>query len=578
MKRHFTIIILFYSSLSLAQNIYAPLDNDYNSLIDRLDIKGYSGKIFTSVKPYSRKEIAALADSLSKDSTIRFSKVDKQNLQYLRDDNWEWSNVKDSGNSKRSFIWNLYKKKNAFYEVNKPDFQMQVNPVIEFSYGKDNDAPGLGKAISQSTYINTRGGEIEGTIDKRVSFYTMLTDNQAAFPQYVSNYVGATSAVPGEGFWKPFKTNGYDFYSFEGYIDFNFTKHISTQFGQGKNFIGDGYRSLFLSDFSSNYLYWKIDTKVWKFDYINVFAQMTADIILTPSPAPAPQGDVAYPHKYMALHYLSYNVSKKLNLSFFECITFGNTDSVHNRGFDPSYLNPIIFYKAVENGMGAPDKDHIGFSLKWNLLNHFSLYGSVILDEFNLDEIKAGNGWWGNKQGGQIGVKWVDIFGIHNLDGQLEENFVPPYTYATYSFSKSTNYSYYANYTNYQQPLADPLGANFYETIGILRFQPYYKWSFTGKLFYDQTGLDILGLNYGSNIMLSNTTRVQDYNNFIGQGAKTTILYLSFTATYKLAHNMFIDATAIIRNEQSVQAQYTNDDKTFSVSFRWNIAKRLQEF
>jgi hypothetical protein len=568
MKKYIILIAVFYSSMLAAQSVYAPLSNDYYDLIDRMDIKGYSRNIFTEVKPYLRKDIAEMADSAAKDSSKFFSKVDRRNLLYLQHDNWEWSHVKDSGNSVKPILKVFYQKKNDFYEVNTKGLQFQLNPVACFSYGKDED-----NGTNPSTYINTRGFDLRGIIDNKVGFYTFLTDNQAAFPQYVNNRVAATEAVPGEGFWKGYKTNGYDFYTAEGYIDFNFTKHISTQFGQDKNIIGDGYRSLMLSDYSGDYLFWKVDTKVWKMEYVNIFAQMTSNVIGNP-----PAGDVAYPHKYMALHYLTYNVCKNFNIGLFECITFGNTDSAHNRGYDFTYLNPIIFYKAAENGLGAPDKDHIGANFKWNFLHHCSLYGSVLLDEFNIDEIRAHTGWWGNKQAFQIGLKYIDVFGVHNLDMQLEGNVVPPYTYATYSYSRYNNFSYFANYTNYMQPLADPNGANFNEAIATLKYQPCYKLMLTGKIIFTQIGLDTGGLNYGSNIMLSNTTRAHDFGNFIGQGAKTDIAYLSLTITYQLAHNMFIDFTAIMRDAKSDYAPYSSNEKIGSISFRWNIGQRLQEF
>ena len=38
----------------------------------------------------------------------------------------------------------------------------------------------------------------------------------------------------------------------------------------------------------------------------------------------------------------------------------------------------------------------------------------------NLSEVKAGNGWWGNKYGLQLGAKYIDAFSIKNLDLQLE--------------------------------------------------------------------------------------------------------------------------------------------------------------
>ncbi len=566
------LLFIIHVTGSLAQSVYAPLNPDYYYLIDRMDIQGASGNIFTSVKPYLRNDIAAMADMALSDSgklAHRLSKVDRLNLQYLQHDNWEWSHNKDSGNSAHKFIWNLYKKRNDFFAVNTKDFQLQLNPVIDFSYGRDYSY------TDQSTYINTRGAELRGVIDDKVGFYAFLTDNQAAFPEYVKARIAATNTVPGEGFWGPYGTNGYDFYTARGYVDFRLTKHITTQFGQDANFIGDGYRSLMLSDYSGNYLFWKVDTKIWKFDYVNIFAQMTSDIIGVP-----PLGDIAYPHKYLALHYLTYSFSKKFNLGLFECITFGNTDTVHNRGYDLNYLNPVIFYKAVENGLGAPDKDHIGINWKWNLLSHVSLYGSVLLDEFNIDQLRANTGWWGNKQAAQAGLKYIDIFGIHNLDLQFEENIVPPYTYATYSFPGAAgNYSYFANYTNYMQPLADPMGANFYESIAILRFQPWYKFTFTGKLFYTIIGLDTAGKgNYGSNVMLSNTTRVSSYGNYITQGARTTIEFVSLTGTYQIVHNMFIDLGIVLRNESSRTSFYNSNDNSLFISFRWNIAQRLQEF
>jgi len=572
-KKYLTVLALFSSGALAAQGTFAPLDNDYYDLIDRLDIKGYAGNIiFTSVKPYLRKDIAILADSAAKDSSKRFSNVDRRNLEYLRHDNWEWSNIADSGNSEKAILKYFYQKKNDFYQIHTKDFQFQLNPVTYFSYGKDDFSIG-GASATNSTYINTRGIELRGDVDNKVGFYTFLTDNQAEFPQYVNNRIAATNTVPGEGFWKGYKGNGVDFFTAGGYIDFNITKHINMQFGQDKNIIGDGYRSLMLSDYSGDYLFAKVNLKVWKLEYTNIFAQMTSDVIGSP-----PSGDTPYPHKYMALHYLTLNLCKNFNIGLFECITFGNVDTSHNRGYDFTYLNPVIFYKAAENGLGAPDKDHIGACFKWNFLHHVSLYGTVLLDEFNIDEIKAHTGWWGNKQAFQAGLKYIDVLGIHNLDGQLEGNIVPPYTYATYSFSRVTDYSYFANYTNYMQPLADPNGANFYEGIATLKYQPCYRLTLTGKILYTVIGLDSAGLNYGSNLMLSNTTRVHDYGNFIGQGAKTNIAYLSFTFTYQIAHNMFIDLTAIVRNQKSDYAPYTYSDKTVNISFRWNIAKRLQEF
>ena len=52
------------------------------------------------------------------------------------------------------------------------------------------------------------------------------------------------------------------------------TKYIDVAFGYDKNFIGNGYRSLFLSDFGNNNLFLKLNTRIWKFNYQNLFMEL----------------------------------------------------------------------------------------------------------------------------------------------------------------------------------------------------------------------------------------------------------------------------------------------------------------
>ena len=82
-------------------------------------------------------------------------------------------------------------------------------------------------------------------------------------------------AVPGAGFYKPFKTTATDYFDARGSINFSAAKYIDFQFGYDKNFIGNGYRSLFFSDFGNNYLFLKINTRIWKFNYQNLFMELT---------------------------------------------------------------------------------------------------------------------------------------------------------------------------------------------------------------------------------------------------------------------------------------------------------------
>jgi len=559
------LLVIFTAFKLSAQSSYIPVnDKDYLYLIDRLDIKKPMDYTFlhTSVKPYERKTIAMLADSMLRDSTLHLSEIDMFNLQYIANDNSEWSTL-DSNKSKKPILKYFYENKSDMFRVSTKDFDLHLNPVIYLSYGKE-------FVEKDNPYINTRGVEFRGMINKKVGFYAFMADNQALFPEYVRTYNNFSNypGVPGEGYTKPFKNNGADFVTARGYFTFNVIKNIQFQFGHDKNFIGNGYRSLILSDFSSNYTFLKLNTHVWKINYLNIFAEMNADVYYA---------NTLLPKKYFALHHLSMDVTKNLNIGLFETVIFGRKDSTKDGQFDFSYLNPIIYYRSIQQRLSTADNSLLGVDVKWNFLKHFSFYGQFILDEFLLKEMKAMPGSLNNKQGGQMGIKYFNVAGISNLDLQLETNTVRPYTYS--------HADRYRSYTNYNQALADPLGANFFEYIGILRYQPLKRMRFTGKVIYARYGTDtsftspVLD-NSGQNIF-KNYTVVNAYGpnaNKIGQGISTTLLYLSFNITYQLKHNLFIDLTQVLRKLDSEMTSLNQRTNFTSVAVRWNIPQRLNEF
>jgi hypothetical protein len=145
-----------------------------------------------------------------------------------------------------------------------------------------------------------------------------------------------------------------------------------------------------------------------------------------------------------------------------------------------------------------------------------------------------------------------------------------PYTY--------THETIYTSYAHYNLPLAHPLGANFYELVGILRYQPLNRLHLTGKLLYARYGEDADGSNWGSNVRLDYATLEQIYGNKIGQGVATRTAFADFTATYMLRHNLFIDAKATVRRQESALPERSRTDYIGFLALRLNIPQRLQEF
>jgi len=549
--------VLFFSCSAKSQTTYLPQGDKQNILIERLEIKSVNDSFFnfSKTRPFSRKAVVNGSRNIEQ-SNINLSLVDRYNLRGLFINNTEWLTPAERGQykSRKPVLKNFYTTPANLYEVHVKDFDLVINPVIQFSLMKESDN-------DQDLFLNTRGLSVRGKIAEKIGFSAYLTDNQERDPSWVQQFIAERRAVPGAGFYKNFKAaGGVDYFDARGYFTFNVTKYIDVAFGYDKNFIGNGHRSLFLSDFGNSNLFLKLNTRIWKINYQNLFMELhNADDRI---------GDRLIGKKYAVMHHLDVNVTRWLNIGLFEGVVFGRTDK-----FDFGYLNPIIFYRSIEQQNGSFDNSVAGLDFKANVARKFQFYGQLLLDEFKLSEIKAGNGWWANKFGIQLGAKYIDAFNISNLDLQLEHNRVRPFTY---SHRDSV-----ANYTHYNQPLAHPLMANFSEFIAIARYQPAPKWTIQGKLIVYEQGRDSSAVSHGSNIFLPHVApyRMNDYGFSIGSGWKTNVAYASLLVSYELRENLFLELLGIIRKEETKTAPILSGNST-AVSFgvRWNMHTRVHEF
>ncbi|MBR9859186.1 hypothetical protein GYB22_00245 [bacterium] len=525
-------ILLFYVLLGagVLASAQSPLTSNFTNyhLVDRFEImNGEISKFhFTSVKPFRRDmqyRFAAEATAISA--------VDSFNRAYLLIDNAMYSKS-EAALTDKPLLNTFYTRKNAFYSISYEDvlfgtsIDLEVNPVLGFSGGLDvqND---------QSIYRNSRGVVVRGNLGRKLGFYTYAMENQYRFPNYLRSQIDETGVVPGTGLHKRFGDNGEDFFNASGYITFSPIKEVMVQFGHDRNFIGNGHRSLILSDYAKEYPFLKFNTRVWRINYMNLFSEHIDYV-------PTPDGQ-AFKRKFNAFHHLSINIGKNLNIGFFENVIFDRQDSSENNRYEINYLNPIIFYRSVEHGLNSSDNVILGTDWKWNFLKRFSFYGQLVFDEFQKNEFFKQTSSWTNKWAYQLGLKYINVAGINNLDFQYEYNQVRPYVYQ--HFTKSQNW------IHFNQALAHPLGANFRENIVIIRYQPLDRLNITLLSSISNQGKDssVNSENYGANILRDYSDIPNKENVQILQGFNSTIQTINFTASYMLWHNLFIDFQLLYR-------------------------------
>ncbi len=551
-------ILVFSHTLCQAQSTFIPLNDDYYHLLDRYEIKSgkFSKTFHTGAKPYDRKAVILFLNETEAEHPGEWSGRDRYNIDYLRNDSWEWTadtlayGIDEQGIRRKSRL--LWGHPADLYSSRNEDFDIHVNFVTNNFAGKEKD---VGRALLYSG----RGVEVRGMINKKLGFYTYITDNQGYFPQYVQEYTEKLN-FPGEGLTKIGMKKGVDFFSARGYITFNPLKSVNIQFGHDRNFFGNGYRSLTLSDNSSPYLFLKINTQIGRVRYTNLWTSMINN-------QDAPHGDMLRKKKYTAMHHLSVNITDRFNLGFFEAEVFSRDST--SGGFDLNYLNPVIFYRFVESYLGSSDNALLGIDFKWLTFKNFSTYGQLMVDEFLSKDYFNNDRSWTKKYGLQLGAKHIDALGIPHLDLQAEYNVVRPYTFTHRDGGR--------NYMHYKQALAHPLGANFWEVLGIARYQLGARLTAYGTIVIADRGVDAFGTNYGSDLTLDYDTRVSDKGNVITQGILEKTRMFDLRLSYMLAHNLFLDYRMM---QRKVISSHTLLPSTSLVTFgvRYNLPYRQQLF
>lgn len=342
--------------------------------------------------------------------------------------------------------------------------------------------------------------------------YAFISETPESYLHQLQDSLGILFGV---GYLKSKNELLYGHY-YTGKITYNPTEYFSFEIGRGKHFWGDGYRSLILSDNASPYPYLKINTKIWKIHYVNLWTKMRER-----------NTDLDFDSKFIAMHALSWNISSRVNLSVYESVIWQSSDGINKRGLDINYFNPVIFYRPIEFSIGSADNEIIGLSVSYKYKNHTKFYSQIVLDEFLLKEIKDLNGWWANKFGIQVGVKSFNIF-KSGIDFQSELNFARPFTY--------THGSVLQNFGHERQSLAHPLETNFVEWVSLLKYSKE-KWKFSNEFVWAIYGRDEFDQNLGGNLYESYNGIEREHGNYLAQGNKTSLLSNMTTFDFYLSKN-----------------------------------------
>jgi len=499
----FVAFIIFSAQASLAQSVYLPYSYQFDQKFDA-DIYSVKNSFHTALKPY-------LIDSIL---SPRYNRL----MQLGVDSSYKSWILRKLFNE---HLFDVKTKEYTFYGDYLPDLQI----------GRDLKG-------QKTTFLNTRGYQLGGTVSDKFSFYTTGYENQGVFPAYYDAIVNSYHFVPGQSYDRSFGKKTKDWSYATAIVSYTPIKQLNVTLGADKTFIGDGYRSLLLSDYAAPYPLLRVTANLGKLQYMAMWTYMESLY------AQKFDGFGSNRRKWGMFHYLDWNVTNRLSLGVFNALIAAEADDNGNlHGFDVNYINPVLLIGSLGPSKPIPDNTFGGFTAKYKIFDKAAVYGQLLLDNY----INS-SGSNAHTYGYQLGIRGADIFKVNSLNYILEYNTVKPYAY--------TGSQPITSYTQYEEPLGDPLGANFTEAIGILNYS-IGKFDLQGQLNYAKYEVSNLGQNNGMSLTPALIPPVYVYGLLpatipvAGQGIPTNLYYAEGTASYLVnpKYNLRIELGALYRNE-----------------------------
>jgi hypothetical protein len=498
MKRFFTslLLLLLFAGASKAQLIYQPYSYQFYQKLNN-SVYSPSNMLHTSLKPYLIGDSSALRpiyDSLLMQNADNTGKT------------WLYRKLF------RQHLFDVKDKEYTFYLDYLPDLQI----------GREFNEP-------KTVFMNTRGYQVGGTIGSKFFFYTSGFENQGKFANYETDYINTVGMIPGQEFDKSYGKDTKDWSNVTALIGYTPTKSISIELGEDKTFIGDGYRSVLLSDYASAYplLRFKIDLGK-NVQYMAMWTYMQ-DQYATQFNAFSNNR-----RKWGAFHYIDWNINNRASIGFFNALIAEEAnDAGQLHGFDANYINPVFFVSSLGPSKPAPDHTLFGFNGKYKVLDKTTIYGQILFDQASsTDSTRGGRYAW------QLGFRGSDLFKISKLNYLFEYNTSKPYTY-------SSQYPI-VNYSQLSEPLGDPLGSDFKELVGIVNYS-IGKFDLQGQVNYAKYAAGTVqltgagGINLAPGIISS------------GQTIANTVKYAEGTIAYLLnpKYNLRIEVGGLLRQSSS---------------------------
>ena len=424
-------------------------------------------------------------------------------------------------------------------EVVKDDHTFYVDFMPDFVIGAERGTN------SKSLWINTRGAQAGLSVNKKFSLFVSFYENQARYASFVDSMARQIGNLPGQGFSKKLETGKYDWMNATANMSYRFADALQVAIAYDKIHIGEGYRSVLISDNPYNFTHARLSGTYGRFQYHSIWAYMN-DL---KNPRLADSSDpfstrLGNGVKYGAFHYVDYLAGEKVSLGLFHSLIWAQDN----------------------NRDGGKTNGGLGLNVKFQPWQKYIFYGQLYADDLSKFGFGSGDN---HRTAFQLGGKTYDLFGVANLNLTAEYNQAAPYTYQ--------HPNNRINYTSNGEALAHPRGANFREILGIATYR-WKRWEAYGQTMFGRYGLDPVGTrNVGIDLFKEQVT--EDAFG-IGQGQVNNLFYNELRISYVMnpKYNLRWELGVIDRRNKNTSTDNYQHAAIFTFGLRSSFRTFQREY
>ena len=428
-----------------------PVEHWAYALVERLEAAGHLSGTADGIKPFSRRHMARLA--LRADSVAALTRIDRQRLALLLRELDPEVRALRGDVSQRLEGLVLGTPADALPPVHYGAARGELYADLLARQQTDLFS-GRGRDGNERVYRNRLGGVLRGDLLDRVGFRISFEQSRE---QGTREYIWRQDVYERQLEAVQLKGNLADFHRGAAYVTFGLGPWVDVQIGKDQVEWGPAPQdNLGLSANAPAFDMVRLRTRLGALELVSLHGSLQTCPDRPDSPLCGGEADANASYivngmsrvldrdKWIAAHRVEVAVTPSLEIGFQEVVIYGD------RGPEPAYLNPLMFYWAAQSYLGDKDNVMMAVDADWRVRPGLRWWAVYAIDD--LKKLKVFSDDFANKFSLQSGLLWTDPLGVDDVDLRADYVRIEPWIY-THKFPVNI-------FRHFDAPLGHSLGPN----------------------------------------------------------------------------------------------------------------------